>query len=66
MEKQEKYYLMNNYLPVVSNCSFEEIKKALILDYGYRVNELIELTQEEYYNYLKNIKIKYFDYFEWN
>lgn len=65
MNKNEKYYLVNNVLPVISCCSFLEIKCALINHFGIYVKDLKEITKRDYNVWLANNKIKFIDYRAW-
>lgn len=65
MKEDVKYYLLNNKLPIFTNCSYSEIKYALINVYGYIVISLIEITETEYERLTNNLKCCSVDFREW-
>lgn len=51
-----KYYLLNRFIPIISNCSsINSVKRSLILHYGYNVESLKEITYKEYLKKLDNL-----------
>ena len=55
---KEKYYLINNYLPCICNCHKECLKQDLI-SRGILIISMVEITEKEFYFYLKKLQKKY-------
>ena len=45
---QERYYLLNNKIPIVSNRSINEVKTSLIRYYNFNIQKLIEISKKTY------------------
>ncbi|MBQ8871319.1 MAG: hypothetical protein IJ018_01050 [Bacilli bacterium] len=54
----EKYYLVNNYLPCICNCHKACLRKDLI-NRGIYVISMKEITEKEFYNHLEKLQKKY-------
>lgn len=55
---KEKYYLVNNYLPCICNCHEACLRKDLI-NRGYYIFSMKEITEKEFYNQLEKLQKKY-------
>lgn len=53
---QERYFLINNYLPVMTNLSKNELKINLIRASNFTIFALIEITESQYYYYLERMQ----------
>lgn len=52
---QEKYYLVNGYLPCICNCHKACLRKDLI-NRGYIITSMEEITKKQFDKQIKNLQ----------
>ena len=61
--KNEKFYVVNDYYYIATNCNIKLLKNQLINCYDIDVKSIREISSQEYFNWLsihENCKCKTF------